>query len=438
MAATTYVPRARARVAPTITTQAALLGGLVLAAFALAAGAAAHPSLLVPASRGGTPGWLSGPLRGLGVGSSSASFQLLLLAMGVFYVAALALADRLDSRLLWTSIVLAHAAFLLGPPLLSADVFGYLDFARLGALHGLDPYTHTALAAPHDAVFPFLGWHDVRSPYGPLWTLLSYALVPLGLPTGLWALKTIAVLSSLGCAALIWRCAEASGRSPRAASAFYALNPLVLVFAVGGAHNEMLLELLVAAGLTLLVVGRERVAAGALVAAVAVKASAGLALPFALLGARRRGSFALATTAALLAAVLVGVAGFGAHGGTFLAALRGQQDFVALHSIPSEVSRGLGAGRLAGGVRALFDAAFVIAVGTCLLAAWRRRERWLDALGWSTVALLVCTAWLLPWYGAWALVPAALSNDRRLRCAALGLSFYLVATRLAVADPLLG
>ncbi|MGI8558178.1 MAG: glycosyltransferase 87 family protein [Solirubrobacteraceae bacterium] len=436
MATTSYVPRARAGVAPIAAQGAAC--GLVLAAFALAAGAAAHPLQLVPASRGGTPGWLTGPLRGLGVGSSSASFQLLLLAMCALYVTVLVLHEHLGARALWGAIVLAHAAFLLGPPLLSADVFGYLDFARLGALHGLDPYTHTALSAPHDAVFPFLGWHDVRSPYGPLWTLLSYALVPLGLPTGLWALKMIAVLSSLGCAALIWRCAAAAGCSPRAATALYALNPLVLVFAVGGAHNETLLELLVAAGVALLLAGSERAAAGALVAAVAVKASAGLALPFALLGAHRRRAFMLAVAGALVVAALVGIAGFGAHGGTFVSALRGQQRYIALHSVPSEVSRALGLGRLAAGVRALFAAALVVAVGASLLVAWRARGRWLDALGWSTIALLVCTAWLLPWYGAWALVPAALSRERRLRWSAVALSFYLVATRLAALDPLLG
>jgi len=89
-------------------------------------------------------------------------------------------------------------------------------------------------------------------------------------------------------------------------------------------------------------------------------------------------------------------------------------------------------------VRVLFAAILACALLASLRAVWVRRERWLDALGWATIALLVCTAWLLPWYGVWAVVPAALSNDRRLRWSALGLAFYLVATRLAVADPVLG
>ena len=87
---------------------------------------------------------------------------------------------------------------LLGPPLISQDVFGYLSFARMGALHGLDPYTHVAAEAPTDPVFRFVGWPFLHSPYGPLFTLASYATAPLGLAGGLWAFKAVAVASSLG------------------------------------------------------------------------------------------------------------------------------------------------------------------------------------------------------------------------------------------------
>ena len=62
-------------------------------------------------------------------------------------------ARTLSVRALAGTIIAAHLVLLLGPPLISQDVFGYLDFARLGALHGLDPYTHVAAQAPTDAVF---------------------------------------------------------------------------------------------------------------------------------------------------------------------------------------------------------------------------------------------------------------------------------------------
>ena len=69
------------------------------------------------------------------------------------YALVLATARRLPVGAVAGAIVLAHAILLLGPPLISQDVFGYLGFARLGALHGLDPYTHIAAEAPADAVY---------------------------------------------------------------------------------------------------------------------------------------------------------------------------------------------------------------------------------------------------------------------------------------------
>ena len=65
------------------------------------------------------------------------------------------------------------------------------------------------------------------------------------------------------------------------------LNPVLLELAVGGAHNDTLLLLALAAAL-LLTAGanpRFRAGAAALVAGIAIKVTAGLALPFLLLGA---------------------------------------------------------------------------------------------------------------------------------------------------------
>ena len=105
------------------------------------------------------------------------------------YLLVLAGARRLPLCAPGGSIVLAHVLLLLGPPLISQDVFGYLAFARMGALHGLDPYTHVAAEASGDPVFAFVGWPFKHSPYGPLYTLASYGAAPLGAAGGLWAMK---------------------------------------------------------------------------------------------------------------------------------------------------------------------------------------------------------------------------------------------------------
>ena len=46
---------------------------------------------------------------------------------------------RIGSRRLWTAILLLTGGFALAPVILSHDVYSYVAYARLGALHGLDP-----------------------------------------------------------------------------------------------------------------------------------------------------------------------------------------------------------------------------------------------------------------------------------------------------------
>ena len=138
--------------------------GVVTTVFLVSAGAATRPSQYVPARSGGWPSWMAGPLEGLGVGITRSGFQTLTLIMCASYLAVLLAARTLPMRALVAAIVAAHVILLLGPPLISQDVFGYLGFARMGALHGLDPYTHVAAEAPTDPVFPFVGWPFKHSP----------------------------------------------------------------------------------------------------------------------------------------------------------------------------------------------------------------------------------------------------------------------------------
>src|SRR2546423_14677666 len=97
----------------------------------------------------------------------------------------------------------------------------------MGARHGLDPYTHLPAEAPSDAAFPFIGWPFKHSPYGPLFTLAGYTLAPLSLAAGLWALKAVALASSLGAVALVARAADRAGGSRRLAAAVVGLNPVL-------------------------------------------------------------------------------------------------------------------------------------------------------------------------------------------------------------------
>jgi hypothetical protein len=415
--------------------------GVLTSVLLVSAGAAAAPTQYVPAREGGWPVWLAGPLRGLGVGLGGGTFQTLMLVMCGSYALVLLAARDLPVRALAAAIVAAQAILLLGPPLISQDVFGYLAFARMGALHGLDPYTHFPAEAPTDRVFPFVGWPFQHSPYGPLFTLVSYAIVPLGLAGGLWAFKAIAVLSSLAAVALIARAAAQLGHSGRWAAAFVGLNPVLLVLAVGGAHNDTLVMALLALGLVLTagINPRLRGGVGALVVGVGIKLTAGLVLPFMVLAPsdrRERMRVAVSAALALLALVALGVAGFGVHALGFLDAVGEQQQLVATHSIPAETARLVGLSGTPGWWRHLYIAGFLVVL---LVALWRtaRGADWRVAAGWSTLALLMSTAWLLPWYAIWLLPLAAVSSDRRLLAATLVFCAYAVLIHLSLADPLL-
>lgn len=401
----------------------------------IAGGGAARPSSQVPASRHGFPDWLRGPFRLLGSdGLTSQRFALLLLGVTVGYLVVLACAGAVRARWAIAGIVAVHAVFLLAPPLLSGDVFSYLQYARLGTVHGLNPYADAPSHMAGDLAYRFASEHRITSPYGPLWTFVSDAAAPIGVQAGLWALKALAALASLGVVALVWRGVRRSGRDPVGPALLVGLNPLVVLYAVGGAHNDLLMMLLAVAWIVMLIeptLPRPALAGAALAAAAAVKASAALLVPFALFGTRgerRRRALAgmLAAAAVVLLAALLA---FGVDALNLVDVLGTEQQRRALNSVPRAASRVLGSHGLSEGVRMAFAVGFgAVAIG--LLVWVRRGADWVTAAGWATLALLLSTAWLLPWYGAWLMPLAALSGSPWLRRAALAFTAVYLATKI--------
>jgi hypothetical protein len=405
------------------------LGVMVLAAAVIAMGAAGGRSFLVLSGRKPMPDWLAGPLGGLTDTLSPAPFGGLVLALAIGYLTVLVYSRALRPRVALAGLGLLHLAVLLAPVLLTADVIGYINYARLDVVHGLNPYTSGASDAAGDVTHPWVIWHYLPSPYGPLFTVLTHPLALVDFRVAVWLVKVAGALSAIGCLALVWRCARLLGREPLFAVLFVGLNPIWLLWAVGGAHNDLLLTLLVLVAIERFLSMHQASGGAALAGAVAVKASGGLIFPFALLGSPGRARMiagAVAGTVAIAAAVLLVL---GADVLDYPAAVSVQNDLVTQHSAPGRLGELIGAGGATAGVRLALMVAFVAAVVALLVWTWRGAD-WIAAAGWATLALLVATPWFMPWYVVWVLPLAALSSSRRLAAAALAASAFVAATRM--------
>jgi Glycosyltransferase family 87 len=404
----------------------ALLGCGVLIALAAAGG----ESFLISTPPGSFPAWITGPLGGLADTIGRPEFLTLVLLMWLTYAAVIVAGRRVRPVLALSVVAALHLTFLLAPPLMSTDVFSYVDYARLGAIHGLNPYLHTPFASPGDAVYPFVGekWRHTPTAYGPLFTLISYPLAHLSVPNAVWAMKGLAALASVACVGLVWRCSRLLGRDGLRPALLIGLNPMLLVYAVGGGHNDLLMIALMLGAVALAIAERDRLAGIGVVAAATIKAPAVVMLPFLLLGSRRPRQVLAGVVVGLAAVAALSAVAFDGQAWRFLDVLRGQQNLVGADSFPHELARLLGLER-AVPVMAIAHAALAV-TAVALFVAVRRGADWLAASGWLLLVLVVTTSFPLPWYTIWALPLAAISADRRLLAATLFIQALFFAHQL--------
>jgi hypothetical protein len=406
----------------------AFLGGMILAGFLMAAGAAAKhygPTLHI---HHGLPTSIRGPLHGIGLSLSGTEFAVIFIVLGLCYLGVLLFADSVSFRVGIGAIVALHLIFLIAPPLLSSDIFNYVGYARLDAVHGLNPYVHPLSAAPTDPSYIYVGWPLNTTAYGPLFTLGSLPLGWVSFTAGIWLLKLSAAAASLGCVALVWMCATRLGRPALPAALFFGLNPVLLAYAVGGAHNDLLMLAAALGGIYMLLVGREAGVAS-LVVAVAVKSSSVVLLPFALLGSRRP---LRAIAWGAVAAAVIGLAtyfAFGTHISSLIHVLQRDARLETPNDIPGIVNDVFGLGISTHRLGRIGMLILLPTVALLLLRVYRGGD-WLENAGWATAAVLVTTTWFLPWYLIWFLPLAALALRPYQRFAALTLTALSIGLQL--------
>ncbi len=395
---------------------------------------AAHTELLLPTSLRPVPHWLAGAFGQVGLDIGLPGLILALSLMFLSYALAVGATRQLSVRAVLASIAALNVLALVAPPLLSSDLFSYIAYGRLGAMYGINPYLHGPNFIAFDPLYQMIGaqWTHTPTVYGPLFTALSYPLAGLGIAANVFAYKGIAALSCLAIVALTWKAARLRGMDPLRAAAFVGLNPVLVVYGVGGGHNDLLMLAIMVAGIYVLLRHREGTGGAMIIAATAVKLTAGVLLPFALAaGAGRRvaaaepgGRTRLMIGAAAAAAVLcvLGALLFGSGPLHLLGTLTGIQGTGGSHSIIGFVLSGIGLSQFNSAVANVLHIAYVITLVWLIRRVWIGRLDWITAAGWAVVGLLLSAGLLMPWYIVWLIPLAALSTDRRLRVAALALT----------------
>ncbi|NJC70446.1 polyprenol phosphomannose-dependent alpha 1,6 mannosyltransferase MptB [Planosporangium thailandense] len=355
---------------------------------------------------------------------------------------------RVTPRAVLVTAVLWALPLLAAAPLASHDVYSYACQGQI-YLAGADPYRVGPADLPCrwlTAIPPI--WRDQPAPYGPLAVLVSAAAAHGSLLATVAALRLAALAGLAGLAAGVPALARRCGADPAVALWLGLANPVVLVHLVGGAHHDALTVGLVVGGLAVAARGRA-VAAGALLGlAVAVKATAVVALPFAVLlavASGRRWPRAVLSAGGAAVAVFAAVTVVAGLDAGWVTALPVSHQPVSWMSPPSAVGAVLGAvaaGPLSlagvhGAIPATEDAvragALYVVLPVTLVALWWRAVRSggtrsvTVAAGLALAVTVVLAPVVYPWYAAApAAVLAAAAGPRLLRATAVAVAVLSV------------
>ncbi|HEV2780244.1 MAG TPA: polyprenol phosphomannose-dependent alpha 1,6 mannosyltransferase MptB [Actinophytocola sp.] len=339
------------------------------------------------------------------------------------------LAGRVGTRPVLAAAACWTAPLLVAPALFSRDVYSYLAQGAI-TLRGLDPYAvgPAVLDSPElvSGVHPF--WMGTPAPYGPLFILLAKGVVWITGTNVLAGVILMRLVLTLGIVPLLWalpRLVRHLGGNLPVAAWLAIAGPVTVVHLIGGPHNDVLMIGLLAAGTALVLERRHLLGIALLTLAVAIKATAVVALPFLVwiwtghLDATRWRGFARAAAGSLVTvgavfAVVTVLARVDLGWISMLSASSRIVNWLSLSTAVGELLHALTA--IVADVSRYDFVAVTRLLGMAALAAILVRQWWLardggpDAVRRAAIALLavaVLSPSTLPWYLTWSLVLAA-------------------------------
>lgn len=359
----------------------------------------------------------------------------------------------LDGKRFGESTMIATTGFWLAPLLLSVPLFSRDTYSYLaqGALlrDGFDPY----VVAPIENANSLLDnvssiWTTTTAPYGPAFILVAKFVTMIVGDHVVAGTMLLRLCMLPGLALLIWaapRAARHIGANGSLALWICVLNPLVIVHLMGGVHNEMLMVGLMMAGIVLTFGGRHVGGTALIALAVAVKATAVLALPFMVwvwmrhLTGNRLRAFGIASAGALatLVAVFAVLSWLAGVGLGWLTALAGSVKIINWLTIPTAVANLTNA---IGGVfttpnfYAILEVTRLAGIGIIVVSLpllwWRFRHDDRESLtgtAWAMVVVVLFVPAALPWYYTWPLaVVSPLAQSRRAIALIAGFSTWIM------------
>jgi alpha-1,6-mannosyltransferase len=336
---------------------------------------------------------------------------------------------RLDTRpktLAWSAALVGVLACSLLPAD-SSDVLEYIGFGRLVSVYHVSPYLHT-YSEFTDRFASYVTWDDPM-PYGPV-VLPVFALASLlsedHVFVAMYAIKILWLLIHFLNAWLIYHIAKSIAPDPRYALFVFAFNPLILLEQLANGHNDGLLILFGLLAVVALQRRRGALAVSLALLSALVKTSglfwfAGIVAL--LIRQRRWRGLVLGLTTSV--AALAGVFWLLPGSATQLAVMSTQWQYTedSLHgalisgsgTLLRMVNRPWEYDDLFMADRLIFSGLFIV-VGARRFALIRDVVTLIRELALVLLVLLLGYASsLYPWYVAWLLPLAALTDSGRLR-----------------------